>query len=62
MKNGKEKIDTTKLISNRIYLIDNLDKLIKESVYYRSNSAPIILDNRIYIGNISEQEIKQKIL
>jgi len=49
-------------ICNRIFIINNLDRLINESVYYRNNSLDLNASDAVVIGNIEEAYIKKKIL
>lgn len=49
-------------IANRHYLINSLDDIIKESVYYRNNSEYINVNNRVALIDINKEEIKVKIL
>jgi len=55
-------LSTNQKICNRIFIINNLDKLISESVYYRNNSIDINYSKALVLGNIEQQEIKKKIL
>jgi len=49
-------------IGTRLKIVKDIEKIIKESVYYRSYSELMIESNRIIIGNINKQESKAKIL
>ena len=47
---------------NRVYIISNLDYIIKESIYHRTHSEEFEAYNPMPIGNINESELKAKIL
>ena len=49
-------------IRRRIFIIENLEKFISESVYYRNNSLDINCSDPITIGNIEESSMKTRIL
>lgn len=54
--------DKESKIAKRIFIISNLEEIIKESIYYRTHSAALASDIRISIGSINNREIKKKIL
>lgn len=62
MTNGSSKQNKDALIASRIYLVDNIESIIKESIYYRSNSDNFDYDNKNCLGNIKEQILRKKIL
>lgn len=43
-------------ISKRFYILENLEYLISESVYYRSFSEDLVAQNRQVLFNISNSE------
>lgn len=49
-------------LTNRIYIISNLDFLIKESIYHRNHAEEFEKYNPFPIGNINSHELKAKIL
>lgn len=49
-------------IKRRTHILDNLEYLISESVYYRTNSNLMNDENKIVICNINNKENKKKIL
>lgn len=63
MINGESNLlSKDKRLSNRIYILSNLDNLIKESVYYRTYSEEINSAKKVVKIKIIEKENKQKIL
>lgn len=59
MKNGEKTKEQR--IANRYFLIDSLEYIIKESVYYRSNSHLMNPERKVASLNIYSEEIKAKI-
>lgn len=49
-------------IAIRLFISSYLEKIIKESVYYRSNSHYMKSDQKFIIGNILNQNSKTKLL
>lgn len=49
-------------INTRLYINDNLDFLIKESIYYRSNNENIIESKRLVIWQDGENSGNVNIL
>jgi hypothetical protein len=49
-------------IKRRNHLLNHLEYLISESVYYRTNSSLMSSKNKIVICNINNKENKKKIL
>jgi len=62
MKKNYDQLSVEEKICTRIHILENLDKLINESIYYRNNSSDINSGSSITIGNITESLIKKKIL
>lgn len=62
MVTSMSKIDKSLSISKRIFILNNLEHIIKESVYYRTNSENYIEENKLTIGNIHQSKIKKTIL
>lgn len=60
MKNGE--LSKEQKIANRYFLINSLEDIIKESVYYRNHSNLFIEDNKIGSLNIKAQDIRLKLL
>lgn len=60
MINGESKLSKQQRIANRTFILNNLDDIIKESVYYRTNAEclvePCVAKINIY------NDIKVKIL
>lgn len=61
MKNGLSEYDSEDRISKRLFILNNLENLIRESVYYRTHSE-VFVNPKIEIGNIQNKEIRAKIL
>jgi hypothetical protein len=59
MKSGEKTKEQR--IANRYFLIDSLDNIIRESVYYRSHSHLINPERKVASLNIYSKEIKAKI-
>jgi hypothetical protein len=59
MKSGEK--SKQQRIANRYYLINSLDSLIKESVYYRNNSDYLIESNKVISISVDSDEIKVEI-
>ena len=55
-------MEPEKRIKRRNYLLNHLEYLISDSVYYRTNSSLMDNDNKIIICNINNIENKKKIL
>lgn len=55
-------MESEQRIKRRNYLLNNLEYLISESVYYRSNSSLMKDKDKIVICNIKNKENKTKIL
>jgi hypothetical protein len=49
-------------IKKRHFLISNLEKIIEDSVYFRSNNKFMKESSKFVVGHISEKECKCKIL
>jgi hypothetical protein len=49
-------------IKRRSHLLNHLEYLISESVYYRTNSSLMNNEDKIIICNINNKENKKKIL
>ncbi len=63
MKNGLSQYDSENRISKRLFILDNLEYLIGESVYYRTHSEVFMNSTiKIEIGNIQNEELRAKIL
>ena len=60
MTNGKNQ--NKQLIINRVYLFNNIENIVRESVYYRTNSLSFSEDDKICLGNIQQSNLKKKIL
>jgi hypothetical protein len=60
MTSGKDQ--NKQLIINRVYLFNNIENIVKESVYYRTNSSSFSEDDKICLGNIDQPSLKKKIL
>jgi len=43
-------------ISKRFYILENLDYLISESVYYRSFSEDLVMENKQVLFNVNNSE------
>jgi hypothetical protein len=43
-------------ISKRFYILENLEYLISESVYYRSFSEDLVMENKQVLFNINNSE------
>lgn len=61
MKNGLSEYNSEDRISKRLFILNNLENLIRESVYYRTHSD-VFTSPKIEIGNIQNEEIRAKIL
>lgn len=61
MKNGLSEYNSEDRISKRLFILTNLENLIRESVYYRTHSEAFV-STKIEIGNIQNKEIRAKIL
>jgi hypothetical protein len=46
MTSGKDQ--NKQLIINRVYLFNNIENIVKESVYYRTNSSSFSEDDKYY--------------
>lgn len=61
MSSGFE-VDVDLKISKRMYLISNLENIIRESVYYRNHSHEFSDSGKIDISIFDAKNIKKKIL
>jgi hypothetical protein len=48
-------------INRRLYLISNLEKIIEDSIYYRSFSSEMNESKKIIIGNFKDDSAKAEI-
>ena len=55
-------LDKEDRINNRIFILSNLDHIIKESVYYRTYSDEINALNKVAAASIYQSDIKVRIL
>lgn len=55
-------MDSDLRLKKRNLLLNSLDHLIKESIYYREQAENFANYNPIPIGNIEDKECKTKIL
>lgn len=62
MKSGEKILDKEDRINNRIFILSNLDHIIKESVYYRTYSDEINALNKVATASIYQSDIKVRIL
>lgn len=62
MKSGEKILEKDDRINNRIYILSNIENLIKESVYYRTYSNEIVDENKVTSINIDTLEMKAKLL
>lgn len=62
MLNGQNDKNTSDKIAKRIDIINNLDFLLKESIYYRTHSTHFVEENKITIANINQKNNKKNIL
>lgn len=62
MKSGEKILEKEDRINNRIFILSNIESLIKESVYYRTYSDEIIATNKIASISIFCDEIKAKLI
>jgi len=53
--------ELTNRINRRFYLSSNIEKIIEDSVYYRSFSSEMNESKKIIIGNFNEDSGKGKI-
>ena len=49
-------------INNRVYIMANLESIIKESIYFRTHSDEFESYNRLVLGSSEALELKTKIL
>jgi hypothetical protein len=61
MKNGLSEFSPEERIAKRVYILNNIEDLIRESVYYRTHSE-IFVNPKIEIGNIENSELRVNIL
>ena len=61
MKNGLSEFSPEERIAKRVYILNAIEDLIRESVYYRTHSE-VFVNPRIEIGNIENSELRIKIL
>lgn len=61
MKNGEHETLEDRL-SKRIWIINNLDKIVAESVYYRNNSEFLDESSKIVILNIKDFDSVVKVI
>lgn len=61
MKNGESKSDIDDKIAKRIMIIESLDSIIKESIYYRTHSENFTSD-KIIMCSLYDLDKKTKIL
>lgn len=59
MKSGEKTKEQR--IANRYFLIDSIDYIIKESVYYRSHSHLMNPERKVASLNIYSEEIRAKL-
>lgn len=59
MKSGEK--TKQQRIANRYFLIDSLESIIKESVYFRNHSGILLESNRVASLNIDAEEIRVEI-
>jgi len=62
MKSGEKILNKEDRINNRIFILSNLDHIIKESVYYRTYSDEINALNKVAAASIYQSDIKVRIL
>lgn len=62
MKSGEKILEKEDRISNRIFILSNIEALIKESVYYRTYSSEIILNNKVASISVFNSEMKAKLI
>ena len=62
MKSGEKILNKEDRINNRIFILSNLDHIIKESVYYRTYSDEINALNKVATASIYQSDIKVRIL
>lgn len=62
MTNGEIDLDTDLKIAKRIYIISNLEQIIKESIYYRTHAEDFNIANKINICSLEDKDTKKKIL
>ncbi len=55
-------MDKNDRIGRRHYLISNIEKIIEDSIYFRTNNKFMNQKLKVIIGHIEEKEIKKKIL
>lgn len=55
-------MNNSKRLSNRIWILQNLDSILKESIYYRTHSEEFESYNKIVVGKIDCKELKKKII
>jgi len=59
MKNGESKLNKQQRIINRAFILNNLDDIIKESIYYRANADSLSEQSvaKIHIYNDTKVKI-----
>jgi hypothetical protein len=58
MKNGESKLTKDQRIINRTFILNHLDDIIKESVYYRTNADNISEEVVAKINIYSDTKVK----
>jgi hypothetical protein len=62
MKSGERILEKEDRINNRIFILSNIEHMIKESVYYRTYSQEIQDCNKIASVVLSDSEMKAKLI
>lgn len=62
MKNGEKILTKENRIANRIYILSNIESIIKESVYYRNYSIDFVEKNKTATASILLNESKAKLI
>lgn len=62
MKSGEKILEKDVRINNRIYILSNIENLIKESVYYRTYSEEFIQEKKATSISLNNVEMKAKLL
>lgn len=55
-------MDKDDRIGRRHYLISNIEKIIEDSIYFRTNNKFMNQQSKVIIGHVEQKELKKKIL
>ena len=58
MKSGESKLSKEQRIVNRTFILNNLDDIIKESVYYRTNADCLAGESVAKINIFKDTKVK----